>query len=218
MATLTKGKTFTSGETVTPTKLHELVDLGTVTNIVDADVSASAAIALSKLATGALPTAITATTANIVDASVTQAKLASNVATTGPAFRAYANAVTSIPNNALTKVNLGAEDYDTANCFASSRFTPNVAGYYWISGGIRCENLLAGYCAIYKNGTLHSVGAHANAGMYNSTVSDLVYLNGTTDYVELFAYQGSGGTANMGTQFSPASALTWMSGFLARAA
>ena len=53
MATLTKGKTFTSGETVTPTKLHELVDLGTVTNIVDADISASAAIAASKLSTAA---------------------------------------------------------------------------------------------------------------------------------------------------------------------
>jgi hypothetical protein len=50
MATLTKGKTFISGETVTPAKLHELVDQGTVTNIVDADVSASAAIAFSKLA------------------------------------------------------------------------------------------------------------------------------------------------------------------------
>ncbi len=51
MATLTKGKIFTNGETVTPQKLHELVDLGTVTGIVNADIAAGAAIADSKLAT-----------------------------------------------------------------------------------------------------------------------------------------------------------------------
>ena len=38
--------------------------------IVDADINASAAIALSKLATGALPTAITVTSANISDLSL----------------------------------------------------------------------------------------------------------------------------------------------------
>jgi hypothetical protein len=69
MATVTKGRTFVSGETVTPTKLNELVDNATVTSIVDADVSASAAIALSKLATGALPTAITVANANLVSAT-----------------------------------------------------------------------------------------------------------------------------------------------------
>ena len=50
MATLTKGKTFTNGETVTPQKLHELVDLGTVSGIVNADIAANAAITDSKLA------------------------------------------------------------------------------------------------------------------------------------------------------------------------
>ena len=51
MATLTKGKTFTNGETVTPQKLHELVDLGSVSGIVNADIAAGADIADSKLAT-----------------------------------------------------------------------------------------------------------------------------------------------------------------------
>jgi len=50
MATITKGKTFTNGELVTPQKLHELVDLGTVSGIVNADISAIAAIADTKLA------------------------------------------------------------------------------------------------------------------------------------------------------------------------
>jgi microcystin-dependent protein len=51
MATLTKGKTFTNGELVTPANLHQMVDSATVANIVNADISANAAIADTKLAT-----------------------------------------------------------------------------------------------------------------------------------------------------------------------
>lgn len=55
MATLVKGRTFVSGETVTPSKLNDLVDLATVSGIVNADIDAAAAISLSKLAlTGAI--------------------------------------------------------------------------------------------------------------------------------------------------------------------
>jgi microcystin-dependent protein len=68
--------TFTSGDTVTPTKLNSA---RTVSEIVNADVSAAAAIGLSKLATGALPSAITVATANIVDGNVTLAKLVTAV-------------------------------------------------------------------------------------------------------------------------------------------
>jgi hypothetical protein len=49
MATVTKGRTFVSGETLTPSRLNELVDAATVTNIVNADISAGAAITASKL-------------------------------------------------------------------------------------------------------------------------------------------------------------------------
>jgi len=52
MATVTKGRTFTSGETVTPAKLNDVVDLATVTEIVNADIKSDAAIAGSKLADG----------------------------------------------------------------------------------------------------------------------------------------------------------------------
>ena len=39
MATITKGRTFVSGETVTPAKLNDVVDLATVTNIQTADIA-----------------------------------------------------------------------------------------------------------------------------------------------------------------------------------
>jgi microcystin-dependent protein len=50
MATLTKGKTFTNGELVTPANLHQMVDAATVANIVNADIASNAAIADTKLA------------------------------------------------------------------------------------------------------------------------------------------------------------------------
>jgi hypothetical protein len=62
MATITKGRTFTSGETVTPAKLNDVVDLATVTNIQTADI-----------ADGQV------TAAKILDANVTNAKLASDI-------------------------------------------------------------------------------------------------------------------------------------------
>jgi hypothetical protein len=65
--------TFQSGDTLTPTKLN---DARTVSDIVNADIKSDAAIAFSKLATGALPSAITVATANITDANVTTAKIA----------------------------------------------------------------------------------------------------------------------------------------------
>jgi hypothetical protein len=75
MATVTKGRTFVSGEVVTPTKLNNLVDLATVTQIVNADISATAAIADSKLAAISTAgkvsnTATTATSANTANAIV----------------------------------------------------------------------------------------------------------------------------------------------------
>jgi hypothetical protein len=50
MATLSKGHTFSGGETVTAQKLNDLVDSATISNIVNADINASAAIAHTKLA------------------------------------------------------------------------------------------------------------------------------------------------------------------------
>jgi hypothetical protein len=83
MATLTKGQTFAGAETVTATKLNNLVDNATIANIVNADVSASAAIALSKLATGALPTGITVASANIVDGTIVNADVSASAAIAG---------------------------------------------------------------------------------------------------------------------------------------
>jgi len=98
--TVTKGYNtpngFVSGEVITPAKLNSAQSPAVALDgetIVNADVSPSAAIALSKIATGALPAAITVTTANVIDASITAAKLSGAQTGSAPIFgcRAWVN-------------------------------------------------------------------------------------------------------------------------------
>lgn len=74
------GYTFNSGDGVTPTRINAA---RTISDIVNADVSASAAIDLSKLATGALPTAITVASANIVDGTIVNADISATANISG---------------------------------------------------------------------------------------------------------------------------------------
>jgi hypothetical protein len=79
MATLTKGKTFTNGELVTPASLHTLVDSATVANITNADIAAGAAIADTKLAQisaagKVLPAAVQGTAVITTDSRLSDAR------------------------------------------------------------------------------------------------------------------------------------------------
>lgn len=141
-------------------------------------------------------------------ASINQSYLASGVAGTGPAFSAYPNSSQSTTTSVFTKIQLNAELFDTANCFDSTtnyRFTPNIAGYYQLNGNISFSGSASGYVqiSIYKNGTGYQQGSIApnnTAVGGQCSVSAIVYLNGTTDYVELWGWQNSGGSlALLGT-------------------
>lgn len=132
------------------------------------------------------------------DATITQAELATGVAGTGPAFRAFRSTNQTVTSSTWTKAQLTSEDYDTANCFDSAtdyRFIPNVAGYYvftahnFASGS--GTTVSAAYVAIYKNGSVAAQGGVAvnTAGLTAlPTVSEIFYMNGTTDYVEMYGY------------------------------
>jgi hypothetical protein len=130
----------------------------------------------------------------------------------GPAFIARKTASQTIVSGEITKVTMGVEDYDTDNCFdlANSRFTPNVAGFYYVSGLIYSIPASgAAYAHIFKNGADYLYGTGAPQGV--SGVSGLVYMNGTTDYLELWV-----GVAN--TTITGIETLTHFSAFLARTA
>lgn len=154
--------------------------------------------------------------------TITQAKLATGVAGTGPAFMATRSVNQTITTSTFTKVQFDTEAFDTAGNYDNAtnyRFTPLVAGYYavnaFIATGAGVDGTLL-IVHIYKNGS-----AYAKAeGRFRSTnelsfgVSTLVSMNGSTDYLEVFVFQNTGG--NMSVNNSATG--TYFNASMARAA
>ena len=135
---------------------------------------------------------------------VTQAMLAGSVAGNGPAFSAYLGSNQTINNNVATKLNINIESFDTNNCYNTSlyRFTPNVAGYYFATGRVQIPGSNYAIVEIFKNGTRAKSGVQSEPinASYSTTVSGLVYLNGSTDFIELYSYQAVTGGASLTAQ------------------
>jgi diaminopimelate epimerase len=115
----------------------------------------------------------------------------------GPAFSYYPNTLTTIADSTQTKLVFDGKDFDTANAVSSSRFTPQVAGYYQINADMRFASTFAAtqiFMSIYKNGSVWTRGAGTgSATIYAyATVNGIVYCNGSTDYIEIYVYQNSG--------------------------
>jgi hypothetical protein len=138
----------------------------------------------------------------------------------GPAF--FANGATGASLAAGTNTKVAAFSsavFDTNSNFdtSNSRFTPTVAGYYQISASVRSNtSLTVLHATLYKNGAAYAAGnfrSLASATANNaSTVSALVYLNGSTDYVEMYAFVNATATTDT------SAGQTWFSGVLVRAA
>lgn len=170
---------------------------------------------------GAIPAVAGAVNSTyLLDGAVTQSKLGTNVAGNGPAFSAYLNTPQSIANATFTKVTFDTETFDTNNNFASSRFTPTVAGYYQFNYGVGL-NVTAGNAGVYfyKNGSPIANGGYANgASQIGSYIwvngACLCFLNGSTDYVEVYVYQAAGGAVNTSSGVNS----VWFNGSMTRSA
>lgn len=104
-------------------------------------------------------------------------------------FRAWASTTTSL-GPAYVKVNLVSTNWDTNSFFntTTSRFQPTIDGYYQVNASVHSttsQNILA---SIYKNGNPIANGSQFATTGYSSHVSDIVYFNGSTDYLELYAF------------------------------
>lgn len=140
-------------------------------------------------------------------ASIPQAALAAGVAGNGSAFSAYTVTAQSFSNSTFTKVQVNVETFDTNSNYnptTNYRFTPTVAGYYQVNANISFGGASSGYVqvAIYKNGGQIATGS----GIPNNTqiggmamASTVTFLNGSTDYVEFYAWQNSGGALALQT-------------------
>lgn len=149
-------------------------------------------------------------------AEATGVKWAAAATSSGPAFRAYSSSTQNVNASTWTEITFGSETFDTDNCFASSRFTPNKAGYYLINAKLYAyqDSAQKAYGAVYKNGSsLFDLGGSVPDNeswkeLYASG-SDIVYMNGTTDYVSVYGYLAS---TTISRYFGGASANTFFSG------
>ena len=172
-------------------------------------------------------------TSTVADGSVSSAKIADNAVTSAkindvtakqatentPMFKVYRSANQSISTTTWTKVTFDSEftggdplnEFDTTD----SRYQPSVAGWYHIifnpsfqgnGGSVR-------YGAIMKNTSYMIYAETVGSVPIRTTVSGLIYLNGTSDYVEFQMYtQGTSSLAIRG-----GSNETQAQGFLVRA-
>ena len=167
-------------------------------------------IAITPSATGtgtislAAPVTATNRTLTLPDATGTVLSTATpGVPIGGPAFSAVSNTNQTLTNAVFTKVILQSELFDTNNSFDNTttfRFTPNVAGYYQVNALVQAQIFAALAANIQKNGVgdSYSVGLGTSGQLYSSVaLSKLYYMNGTTDYIELFAYQATGASTSL---------------------
>jgi hypothetical protein len=142
--------------------------------------------------------------------------------TNGPVFRAYVDTAQTITSGSQQKVTFGTETFDSNNNFATSRFTPTVAGYYQLNATVRIaggsstgETMIT----IWKNGSEYARGTNQQGteqgtNFYSMQVSDIAVANGSTDYFEIYIQQTSGA----GKDTTVGSNISYFSGCMIRGA
>jgi hypothetical protein len=137
------------------------------------------------------PATSTNRTLTLPDNTGTIITTGSTFAGTGPAFRATLSSDQNITAGVRTKVALDTETFDTNNNYDNAtnyRFTPTVAGYYQVNGIISFTGttISALVAEIRKNGSSYAVTLLFTTTENFFYIGDLVYMNGSSDYVELW--------------------------------
>ena len=155
-----------------------------------------------KLATASGGSCVLSPTNTASDKTITVPAVDGTMAIQGPAFRAYQSSSQTLSNNAYNKITLTTESFDTNSNYdtATSRFTPTLAGYYYVSGIATAatsstSDQMGGY--IFKNGSnyIQGTGTTGLSNFYPTvSVNGLIYMNGSTDYLELYVYLASSAT------------------------
>ncbi|MBA3340020.1 MAG: hypothetical protein H0T54_09825 [Geodermatophilaceae bacterium] len=124
-----------------------------------------------------------------------------------PVFHGYKTVVQSIAVSVWVEVTLDAEHIDTVNGHSTStnsaRYTPTVAGTYQVWGGLAFAPINSGVRLgqVRKNGLQIDSLPRANTistSTFEGSVQfgGTVVMNGTTDYLSVWAYQNSTGALN----------------------
>ncbi len=120
-----------------------------------------------------------------------------------PAFEVNLQGQTfNVANDTDTKVIMTNEIADTDSAYDTStgRFTPQKAGRYFCFARISFDktgdfdNIV---CSLKKNGTLFEQSYGRNEFYTTLSAYGITSFNGSSDYLELFCIQVSGGTAGL---------------------
>jgi hypothetical protein len=112
-----------------------------------------------------------------------------------PTFRAVKDAVQTVTSTSLTQVTFATTQWDTHGYWvaASNRYLPlDFSGYYRVMAKIsfapQAVSAPNRRCAIFKNGSEYSSVVIPQTSGFRLVIltTDLVYLNGSTDYVEVW--------------------------------
>ncbi len=129
-------------------------------------------------------------------------------------FQAFRSSAQSIPNATVTAISWDSVDTDVLTGWAGgtpTRYTPNVAGKYVVSGHVGYSNSSSTsyrYVLAGKNGTAVAGSRGGFYSTWGTNVSNLaistisIDCNGTTDYIEIMAHHGHGSAVNTAT-FTP---------------
>jgi hypothetical protein len=182
---------------------------GTVTTAKLASTTGSGAVVLATSPTLVTPALGTPSALVLTNATgLPQAGLATNVAGNGPSFSAYQSTQqATLTSGVLTLIQFQTKEWDTGTCFNNTgstvtlngvsapqySFAPNVAGYYQVSAGVAvASSVVYMLLFLYKNGAQYKRYTNTNsATVAGVNGSLLVYLNGTSDYVQLYCQQGA---------------------------
>lgn len=145
--------------------------------------------------------AVAGTNALTLPASTGTLALTSQIPTVvaGPTFSAYQNTAQTISQNVQTKITFDSIEWNIGSNYSTStsKFTPTTAGYYQVVASVGSQNVAGSVVelAIFKNGSTYKSGLSINAGAtYRSQMTCMVYMNGSTDYIETYWYQNYSGT------------------------
>jgi len=114
-----------------------------------------------------------------------------------PVFKAQLSTNQFTTSGVETKLILSDEVFDSHNFFDATtnyRFQPTIAGYYKFDATVFINGSpSAFYLIFYKSESPFNQGATDFAGYYSNGIigSTIIELNGSTDYVELYASQTS---------------------------
>tara|TARA_R100001594_G_scaffold65760_1_gene100071 strand:- start:3704 stop:4255 length:552 start_codon:yes stop_codon:yes gene_type:complete len=116
-----------------------------------------------------------------------------------PYFMARLSGDQTITDNTETLVTFNSEDYDSGGCFNTGtyRFTPDVAGHYFIASRLTVAGTSPseGSCQIRIDGNKtnganwYTVSSNSTATYYASFIR---YANGSSTYFDVLAYQNVG--------------------------